>query len=388
MSRNTSRLLPCLFILLIHIGGLASVAEAQSGLSQAVLQLPSSTLGSVRLVDGRLYAGSITATITDQDGDPGNFASNDTVRFAIGPRGQSATLQFTGSQAAFEDWASDNADALLAVLFPAGLASSLLGRSAGELHGQQLLLTTALDTDEVRRTSQGGRSGVGGLIEFESLRRDGRRSGDSTWAWQGLYSLNRTVSLQGRFAQQREGVTTRATTFSADYHPYIEIDRSNIRWRVGGTARGGLLFSQSAAMDLGSLEFGGGGWVSAFKDLGRIRVGGGTLLQGSKSYVPGVFDGADDGLAFLAEAINNRGIQYDLTYGATAGVDTSDRTTAIVKFLQNRTLSSRDERPDSWLMLAGLSYRLGLPSVNFGYKLYSSSALRGHSVFAQGNFNW
>jgi len=128
--------------------------------------------------------------------------------------------------------------------------------------------------------------------------------------------------------------------------------------------------------------------VSAFKDLGRIRVGGGTLLQGSKSYVPGVFDGAGDGLAFLAEAINNRGIQYDLTYGATAGVDTSDRTTAIVKFLQNRTLSSRDERPDSWLMLAGLSYRLGLPSVNVGYKLYSSSALRGHSVFAQGNFNW
>ena len=143
---------------------------------------------------------------------------------------------------------------------------------------------------------------------------------------------------------------------TADYHPYIEIDRSSIRWRVGGTARGGFLFSQSAAMDLGSLEFGGGGWVSAFKDLGRIRVGGGTVLQGSKSHVPGVFDGADDGLAFLAEAINSRGIEYDLTYGATAGVDTSDRTAAIVKFIQNRSLSSRDERPDSWLMLAGLSF--------------------------------
>jgi hypothetical protein len=387
MSRNTSRLLPCLFILLIHLGALASIAEAQSGLAQAVLQLPSSTFGSVRLVDGRLYGGSITATITDQDGDPGNFVSNDVVRFAIGPRGQPFTLEFTGSQAAFEDWANDNADALLAVLFPAGLASSVLGRSAGELHGQQLLLTVALDTDEIRRTSQGGRSGVGGLIEFESLRRDGRRSGDSTWAWQGLYAVNRFVSVQGRFAQQREGVTTRATAFSADYHPYIEFDRS-IRWRVGGTARGGLLFSQSAAMDLGSFEFGGGGWVSAFKDLGRIRVGGGTMLQGSKSYIPGVFDGADDSLAFLAEAINGRGIQYDLTYGATAGVDTSERTAAIVKVLQNRSLSSRDQRPDSWLMLAGLSYRLGLPSVNFGYKLYSSSALRGHSVFAQGNFNW
>lgn len=384
MMRHTPRVL---FILFVHIAGLAPIAQAQSGLSQAVLELPSNLLGPVRIVDGRLYGGAIAATITDRDGDPANFESNDIISFAIGPRGRAATLAFNGSQSAFEDWASANADALLAVLFPAGLASSVLGRSAGELHGQQLLLTTALSTEGVRRTSQGGRSGVGGLIEFESLRRDGHRAGDSAWAWQGVYTLSPSVSLQGRYAQQREGVTTRATTFSADYHPFIEIDRS-IRWRVGGTARGGVLFSQSSAMDLGSFEFGGGGWVSGFKDLGRVRLGGGTVVQGSKSYVPPVFDGENDGLAFLAEAINDRGIQYDLTYGATAGVDTSARTAVIVKVLENRSLSSRDERPDSWLLLTGLSYSLGLPSVNFGYKLYSSSAVRSHSVFAQGNFNW
>lgn len=384
MIRNTPRLLP---LLLIHITAFASLAEAQSGLSQAVLQLPSNILGSVRVVDGRLYGGAIAATITDQDGDPGNFQPSDIITFEIGPRGQPPILAFSGRQSAFEDWTSDNADALLAILFPAGLASSVLGHGAGELHGQQILLTTALATEDVRRAGQGGRAGAGGLIEFESLRRDGSRDGDSAWAWQGLYSLSRTVSLQGRFAQQREGVTTRATTFAADYHPFIEIDRS-IRWRIGGTARGGLLFSQSDAMDLGSFELGGGGWVSGFKDLGRIRVGGGTILQGSKSYVPPVFDGEDNGLAFLAEAINARGIQYDLTYGATVGVDTSPRTAVIVKFLENRALSSRDERPDSWLLVSGLSYRLGLPSVNFGYKLYSAPAVRSHSVFAQGNFNW
>ena len=112
------------------------------------------------------------------------------------------------------------------------------------------------------------------------------------------------------------------------------------------------------------------------------------MLLGSRSWVPGVFDGDNGGLAFLAEAINRAGTQFDLAYGGTVGVDTSSRTTAIVKFLENRALSSRETRLDSWLLLAGLSYRLGLPSVNVGYKLYSSQAARGHSVFAQGHFNW
>ena len=77
-----------------------------------------------------------------------------------------------------------------------------------------------------------------------------------------------------------------------------------------------------------------------------------------------------------------------LSYGATAGVDTSSRTTVIVKLLENHPLSSSDVRSDSRLLLAGLSYRFGLPSVNFGYKHYSTTGLHSHSVFAQGNFNW
>ena len=241
MIRSALRLL----LALICIAVQASIAEAQGGLSQAVLQLPSSLLGSLRLVDGRLYEGTIIATIADQDGDPGNFQASDLITFAIGPRGQNPTLQFGGSQAQFEDWVRDNSDALLAILFPAGLGFSALGRGAGELHAQEILLTTALDTEELRDTSQGTRTFAGGLFEYESLRKTGRREGDSTWALQGLYSLGRTVSVQGRFAQQREGITTRATTVSVDYHPFIELDRG-VRWRFGASARSGLLFSQSS----------------------------------------------------------------------------------------------------------------------------------------------
>jgi hypothetical protein len=35
-----------------------------------------------------------------------------------------------------------------------------------------------------------------------------------------------------------------------------------------------------------------------------------------------------------------------------------------------------------------LSYRFGLPSVNAGYKYYSTAGLHSHSMFVMGNFNW
>ena len=384
MNRATHRLFALFFV---HTFAIAPFAEALGGLSQAVLEV-SSTVGDTRRnVDGQLYEGRVVATIRDRDGDPRNFTGNDRIDFAIGPRGGPAALQFSGEAPEFEAWARENASALLGILFPSSLSASVLGRGAGELQAQQVLLTTALATESAREMSQGGRYSAGGLFEYEVFTRDGHRPGDSARAWQALYNVSRAFSLQGRFVQTHEGFATNAGAFSADVHPYAEID-GPIRWRIGGTARGGFLYSRSNAMDLGSLEFGGGGFVSAFKDLGRLRLGGGSVLQGSKSYVPNVFNDEGDGLSFLANAINNRGILYDLSYGTTAGVDTSDRTTVVVKVLQNHPLTSEVYRPDSWLVMSGLSYKFGLPSVNAGYKYYSTAGLHSHSVFVMGNFNW
>jgi hypothetical protein len=382
MNRIALRVVTLLFVQTLAV---TSFAHAQGGLSQAVLSVSSTFSGSDRNVDGRLYGGAVVATIYNHDSDPKNFSNDDLMTLRIGPRGQKPILEFSGNSEAFEGWARDHASELLGILFPAGMPSMVMGHATSELQGQEALLATAFSIQSVREMSQGGRATAGGMIEYETFKRDGSLPGDSSRAVQGMYNLGKTVSLHGRYVQQHEGFTTRATSFSVDYHPYVEIDKA-VRFRVGGTARGGLLYSRSNAMDLGSLEFGGGGWVSAFKDLGPVRIGGGTMLQGSKSYLPPVF--SDEDLSFLAEAINDRGIQYDLSYGGTVGVDTSSRTTIIVKLFQNHPLSSSEVRPDSWQVLSGLSYRFGLPSVNVGYKYYSTTGLHSHSVFAQGNFNW
>jgi hypothetical protein len=388
-----------------------AAAQTGSGLSRAVdaLNETASANGRLTLIQAqRLFGGVVTATIVNNDNDPDTIGPSDCINFFIAPRagtgsGAPAPQSFSGprsasgaglcggTQGSFEDWARSEpiAPQLLRILFPGSLGAAVLGRSPSELHAQQLLFTTALATEGIRSEGQGqsGRAFAGGLIESEWLRKEDRQPGDAGWAWQGIYGINRHVAVQGRFARQREFFTSSATTFSVDYHPFIEIDRT-ITWRIGGTGRAGVLYSSSNAMDLGSLEFGGGGWASGFKEIGRVRAGGGAMLQGSRSWVPTAFTGDGDDLAFLANAINDRGILYDLTFGGTTSVDTSERTRVIVKVLENTPLSLRDDRANSWLLSTGLSYRIGLPTLNVGYKLYSTSTLRAHSLFFQGNFDW
>jgi len=374
---------------MLGVSAVAPAAYAQSsGLAQAVVALsPDPISGSQSRVDSRLYGAFVNALITDANGDLQDFNGRDSIELSLAARtGTAPGLAFSGTREEFDHWVQDNAAAILALLFPASISSEVSGLDAGQFYSQQLLLTTALGVDASRESSPNSRSVAGGLFEFEWLQRADRREGDSGWAWQSLYQINRQFSVQGRFAQQREDVVTHTTTAAVDYHPYIEFTRSAI-WRVGATARTGLLYSNSSAMDLGSLDFGGGGWMSVRKNYNRVRVGGATLLQGSRSWVPTTLAG--DGLEFLAEAINGRGIEYDLTYGGTVGVDTSPRTAVIAKYLETRTVKSEAERAPLKLGLFGLSYSVGpFSAIDFGYKISSTSGIRAQSLFAQGNFGW
>lgn len=231
------------------------------------------------------------------------------------------------------------------------------------------------------------------MVEPEWFSRGHNSPGSYGRAWQGLYDINRSLSVRGRFADQREDVRTRAFTLAADYHPYVEINRTVV-WRVGGLARSGMTYSKSVALDpasasdivLGSIDVGGGGWASAFKDLGRTRVGGGAIFQGTKNHVPAVF--VDDGLDYLATAFNARGIDYDLSYGASLGFDTSPRTTILGKYMETRNVSSDQLKPVERVTLAGLAYRAGVLRFSGGYRNVSAGDLTAHALFFRGNFDW
>jgi hypothetical protein len=395
--------LKCCSLALVGLLAVGSGASAQSTeFSQAILALPSSVSDNQRLInDARLFGGVIRAVITNQFGTEQDFQSSDLISFLVLPRtsmaeaptGEGFTTPFVGTRQEFEAWARANADGLLRVFFPAGLTAGAAGRDTGVLYSQQLLLTTVLSMEE---SGSRDRAGIDSLVEYERITRDDRVAGDSSWALQGLYAFGRTLSLQGRFSRQQESLHTTSASLAIDYHPHIQRELAGATTvRAGALARAGFLYSRSASLDLietdpiqfGSLDFAGGGWASVRREFARVMVGGGGLVQGTKSYVPpgdeGTFHEA------FASALNDRGVQWDVTAGAMARVDVSTNTSIMAKVAETRALESAVDRPATHLLLGGVVYSLGpSASLNAGFKATWFSGALARAIFFQGNFGW
>jgi hypothetical protein len=413
--------------------GVAAPAHAQGGLSTAVLELArNAPPGVVRPINGeRLYGGIVCASILNGNTSTDDFAAQDSVSFTIVPRGAvttpgvcppSAGLQFVapgnpdpsvGTRSQFETWASANARALFNILFPGSLSAALLGADTAHLYGQQLLLTTVLGADAVRRSGVAARAGAAGLAEVEWFSRDDSPGASGT-ALQGLYDFTDTLSVQGRYADHSEDLRTHALTVAADFHPYRELNRAVAVLRVGAVARSGITYANATAANkaplpssttgtssseptFGSLDFGGGGWASVFKDLGRTRIVGGALLQGSASHVPASWLG--DNFEYLANAINARGVDVDLSWGGSVGYDLTNRTVLIGKYLESDNVRSGLEsdpalpdldlrKPASRTMIASVAYRTGALRFSGGYRFASTGDISANAIFFRANVDW
>ena len=382
------RVVLCLITALV----VAASARAQTGLAQAILALDDGPDGPIRVINHRLFGATVEARIIDRNGDGGDFAAIDEVEFTIS-RGD-RRLPFTQeiqTRAAFEDWAQENADELLAIIFPGSLSESVLGHDAGQLYSQQLLLTTALGLDSVTEPGAPRRYAAGGLVEYEWFGSSDSRPDYSGWAWQGLYGFGRFAAVQARYAHTMEDLSTNAFGITFDYHPYKEI-RKDVTVRFGATARTGFLYSLSKLsgvsndIDLGTVDFGGGGWASVRKNYRRFRVGGAGLFQGTKSFVP-IVD--EPQLDILAGVINGRAISWDFTYGGTIAVDTARSEAVIAKYLESRSVKAEFDRPTFRLLLVGYSFTLAPGSaLDAGYKITSTDGAKTGAVFLQGNFGW
>jgi hypothetical protein len=376
-------------------------AQAQSSsFSHAVLSLPSQRTPDGREFDSaRLFGGLVTAVITNRTDVVDDFEDADLISFRVIPRdgsiptpsGEGFTRDFVGTRAEFEDWARAHAGDLLSVLFPGGLSAGAAGRDVAGFYSQQFMLTTILNADEAQTR---GRFAAGGLVESEWLRRDGRAPGDSAWGLQGVYGLSPTMSVQARFGRQQESLRTTATNAAFDYHPFIERGTTT-KIRVGASARGGFLYSSSRSagtldpdpLRFGAIDVGGGGWASARHQFSQLTVGGGAMLQATKSYMPpgegGTFRHA------FASALNERGLAYDLTLGATARYDATTTVSLIGRVVETYALESSIDRPAMHLVLGGVMFALAPgASVDVGYKMTSFADMFAQSVFFQGNFGW
>jgi hypothetical protein len=373
-------------LLALVVGASPASAQTDDAIARAVLALRGIPVGGVLPIGGRLFGGSIVnTTIVNGDGDPLDFTDSDFIQFTIeSTRGPQRSVFCPGNRTEFEACVRANAGDLRAILFPGSLSASVGGADAAIHYSQQFLLTTAFG---MTTASEGGRlrrAEIGGLFEHEWY---SGGDGGGGRAWQGLYQFSDIpLSVQGRYAQQNDVINTKSTLATVDYHPSVEINPA-VEWRLGATARTGVLYAHSSAMDLGSFDLGGGVWTSARKDFSRVRVGGGALLQGSKSYLPAGFAGDD--FDFLAEAINDTAITWDVTYGGLVGFLASDRISLNGKVLESRSLRSDGYQPAMRLVLGSMSYLVsGRTPVDVGYKISTGGGLKVQSLFLQGNFRW
>jgi hypothetical protein len=382
-----------LALVLLPLGVSPVLAQTSNGFADALFALRRLQRENVTKIDGRLYGGLIDSSIYQGDGNNDTFTERDFIVFSLssnrGPQ-QSVdvprrSVNCTGTRSQFEDCLIRNASDVLAILFPRSMSESVSGLDAAHYQAQQSLLVSALGSVT---SSEGGRlkrSDIGGLVEYEWFVDDEAGNGR---AWQGFYRLKGgPVSIRGRFAELRQdALTTRSATVALGVHPSFEISKA-AQWRAGVDLRSGLLYSRSSALDLGSLDFGGGVWTSAAKDFARLRIGGAGVFQGSRSYVPPTLVGRD--LEFLARTYNDVGITYDVAYGSILGVILSNRTSLNVKLMETRAVESTDLRPPSRVILAGLCYLVGGHTpVDFGYKLSTGGGLVSHSIFLQGNYRF
>jgi hypothetical protein len=390
-----------IIILSLVIFGCAHDGAAQDDFAKAVLALPSTAIGdSARLFDTPLFDGRVDATITDQNGSNTDFAANDLISFrALSTRpgsaaGEGFTVPFVGTRDQFETWARTHAKELLEVFFPSGLAAALSGRDTTAIYSQQLFLTTILDTtagDERRRRPSAG------LFDTEWIHENDDQSvvDQSAWAMQGLYAFSPAISIQARYGSRSRALTTKTTSAVVDYHPFIERG-SDVIVRAGGLARAGFLYSSTAAsagaldqdpMRLGVIDYSGGGWSSVLRQFGRVLLGGGGLFQITKHQA---LEGDKDNFRkAFARAINDRGLEYDLTAGGTARFDLNNRTSVLGSYAGTFALESDVDRPASHAIVGAVMHALGPgATISGGYKTTLLRDARAHSIFFQGSFGW
>jgi hypothetical protein len=136
---------------------------------------------------------------------------------------------------------------------------------------------------------------------------------------------------------------------------------------------GGVASTDSAWATQGMYSF--SPWVSVEARYGSLT----RALAG---------DGNDFRKAF-ATAINDRGVEYDLTLGGTAKAPITRKASVIGSYAGTFALNSVIDESASNAILGAVMYEVGpRATINAGYKTTSLIGGRAHSLFFQGNFGW
>jgi hypothetical protein len=181
---------------------------------------------------------------------------------------------------------------------------------------------------------------------------------------------------------------TNSINVGANFHPSWGQSfgvSSEVRAGVDGFAS--LLYSTSRAVDFGSIDYGAGPWGSVRTAVGEATVGLGSVFLASKTQLPGGL--IEDAYEFVARAINDRPLKWDLTYGGFAEYPLTGRLFLTGNLLQTRSVKSYlDAGRTSELFLVSVGFAPGGDSrVDFGYRFsHGGDRFNANAFFMNAQF--
>ncbi|MBI5789469.1 MAG: hypothetical protein HZA78_11525 [Candidatus Schekmanbacteria bacterium] len=322
MKKHVGRALLCGIFLLSAI----NPTKARAGGWEEILQKlsPGNEIVDGTPVTASAYNGTLTFTITNVDGIANNFGDTDTVDLTL--TGAGKTLVFSGSKTALVDWAKDNKDTLLTIVFGASPESSITGSTNTGYNIQQLFTNISPAPTASSSNSQmlfmpvtNKDIVVSGQYDYMTVGKNKDKANGSS----GMFNYEHKF---GEDSKHSLGIAlpyrqlTVEDELESDFK-YLSIlpfykfraygRKYLVEWIVNLTANATYIKSALFPDGGGYFEYGGGiGLKYSYAFDPRFSVSAGIMYQALKKEIPAGL--VPEELQWVSEAINNLPVEQDL----------------------------------------------------------------------------
>lgn len=358
---------------------------------------------STQILSGQLYAATITGTITDADRDNTNFAGDDTMTVTLAGTGGKSITFLAGTEADLRAFVTANADEIMEILFPSGMASSVAGKDDAQALSVTLFNNLvapsasprdhALASDQVEEVFPLRQASA--LLAVEQFEVDGT-DGTAVDLVPGydlsLGQLELGFSVPFKYSALDDDLNTDSYTVGLELHGAYPVWRQK-SLRVYLLAGGFVdsLFFTSDAMDGGFLRYGGFGAVSARAIVRPFLLSGGVSYSISQFDIVGV-SGSEE-IDAIVDALEDRPLDQQLNAGFTLGLPLG------LKYLLNLRVSQTEavggsaiEEGKQGYTTASLSFAAYFSThtaLDLGYqRMFGMEDAESQSLFLLGRYNF
>jgi hypothetical protein len=257
-------------ILLMMVCSVPWLAWAD-GVGDAILRLPvvRDDIAGTQTIDNPIYSARLQAAIANVAGPNNDFINGDVITFTLtGRRGQTLTPSpFRGTREEFDQFVSDNAEEIIEILFPSGIATQVNGLDDSQAFALLTFDTLVAPNAPVNRMGLVGRlpplRELSVQFDFDCFKVDGTRG--TNYSLTPVYNpppigpLGVSIAVQGKFSNLTDVIDTSSYNAGVNFgSSYLVVGRRD--WAIDalvGAFLNALTFS-SEVIDVGGyLRYGG-----------------------------------------------------------------------------------------------------------------------------------